>query len=395
MDLTAQVPMRHAGSMRIAVIGAGIGGLTAAAGLSADGHDVVVYEQRTDAGAVGAGITLFGNAFAALDEIGTGDIDLGERVRAISSGAISALRAGQRSPDGRWLVTLPHAAVATLRSLHRADLHRVLVAALPPGVLRLGVAATARADGEPVVETAAGSERFDLVVAADGIRSAARARLGLDGGVRYAGYTAWRGVTTAPVEVPAEAGETWGRGERFGIVPLPDGRVYWFATATTAAGGHAADERAAVLDRIGHWHAPVRACIEATAVEAVLRHDIHDLVRLPERFVRGRTVLLGDAAHAMTPDLGQGAGQAIEDAATLVLLLRRHADLDSALTRYDALRRPRTAQIWQRSRLMGRVGQLANPVGAGLRDLALRATPGAAMGRPAVAMQRWRSPADD
>lgn len=372
--------------MRIAVIGAGIGGLTAAAGLSADGHDVVVFEQRGDAGALGAGITLFGNAFAALDAIG-----LGDRVRAISSGEIAALRAGQRSPDGRWLVTLPSSAVATLRSLHRADLHRALAEAVPTGALRLGQAATVRADGAPDVETADGAESFDLVVTADGIRSAARSRLGLDRGVRYAGYTAWRGVTTAPVAVPTEAGETWGRGERFGIVPLPDGRVYWFATATTEAGGRSDDERDAVLTRFGHWHPPIRACVEATESRAVLRHDIHNLAQLPATFIRGRTVLLGDAAHAMTPDLGQGAGQAIEDAATLTVLLR-HGDVERALARYDALRRARTAPIWRRSRLMGRVGQLASPIGAGLRDALLRATPGAAMGRPAVAMQRWEPP---
>lgn len=372
--------------MRVAVIGAGIGGLTVAAGLCADGHEVVVYERRDEPGAVGAGLTLFGNAFGALDAIG-----LGETVRQVSSDAIARMRAGQRVPSGDWLVSMPSAMVPTLRSLHRAKLHRALAEALPGGSLRLGQSATLAADGEPVVTVDGAEERFDLVIAADGLRSVARARLGLDRGVRYAGYTAWRGVTAAGVDVGGEAGETWGRGSIFGIVPLPDERVYCFATESTAAGQSAEDERDAVRDRFGSWHAPILACIDATPPGAVLRHDIYDLARIPASFVQGRTVLLGDAAHGMTPNLGQGAGQAIEDAATLILLLRS-GDPDAALSSYDALRRKRTRAIWRQSRLMGKVAQASHPIGAGIRDALLRATPPALMGGATQKIQRWTAP---
>lgn len=377
--------------MRVAVIGAGIGGLTAAAGLGADGHEVVVYERRDEPGAVGAGLTLFGNAFGALDAIG-----LGDTVRQVSSDAIARMRAGQRTPSGDWLVSMPSAMVPTLRSLHRGQLHRALAEALPAGSLRLGQSATAAGDGQPVVIVDRAEERFDLVIAADGLRSDARALLGLDRGVRYAGYTAWRGVTGSDVDVGGEAGETWGRGCIFGIVPLPDERVYWFATESTAAGQHADDEpgqneHSAVRERFGHWHPPILACIDATPSGAVLRHDIYDLARLPASFVKGRTVLLGDAAHAMTPNLGQGAGQAIEDAATLTLLLRG-GDLDAALSTYDALRRKRTRAIWRQSRQMGKVAQASHPVGSGIRDALLRATPPAFTVRATQSIQRWTGP---
>ena len=104
--------------MRIAVVGAGISGLCAAAGLQRSGHDVVVYERRTEPGAVGAGLTLFKNAFTALDSLG-----VGAAVRCVSSDAIASMRAGQRAPSGSWMLTVPPDAVASLRSIHRADLH--------------------------------------------------------------------------------------------------------------------------------------------------------------------------------------------------------------------------------------------------------------------------------
>ncbi|MBX3142617.1 MAG: FAD-dependent monooxygenase [Trueperaceae bacterium] len=375
--------------MKIAVIGAGIGGLVAAVGLQRNGHDVVVYEQRDDPSPAGAGLTLFGNAFDALDMVG-----LGEVVRGVSSGAIGAMRAGQREPSGAWLMTTPPAAVASLRSAHRVELHRVLTEALQPGTLHVGTPALVSDTGSPEVSVDGRTERFDVVVVADGIRSRNRAALGLDTGVRYAGYTAWRGVTGAPVALGGEAGETWGRGRVFGVVPLPDERVYWFATLSTPANTVFPNEHEAVLSHFAKWHAPIRACIDATPPDQLLRHDIHDLAKLPTSFRRGRTVLLGDAAHAMTPNLGQGAGQAIEDAVTLALLLDgARADIvEERLDRYAEVRRRRTVQVWQRSRFAGRIAQTAHPLAAGLRDAVLRLTPSRAMSSMSRSLLAWPKP---
>lgn len=402
-------------TLRIAVIGAGIGGLVAAAGLQSDGHTVTVYEQRPDPSPGGAGLTLFGNAFAALDALG-----LGDAVRDVSSGTIATLRAGQRHPSGSWLITVPPGAVASMRSAHRVALHQTLAERLRPGTVRTGCSALVAGDGTPVVAvdrapsattngpspatmTGASSatlneatEDYDLVVVADGIRSRNRAALGLDTGLRYAGYTAWRGVTARPIDLRGAAGETWGRGRIFGVVPLPDDRVYWFGTMTTPEGTAFPDEHEAVRQRFMGWHEPIQACIEATPPERVMRHDIYDLARPLASFARGRTVLLGDAAHAMTPNLGQGAGQAIEDAATLALLLRGAGttDLDAALARYSTLRRQRTTTLMLRSRMAGRVAQASGPVAVGLRDAALRLTPGAAMGALSRRLAEWSEPVE-
>lgn len=372
--------------MRIAVIGAGIGGLVAAVGLQRDGHEVVVYEERHEPSPGGAGLTLFGNAFEALDLVG-----LGDAVRSISSGAIASMRSGQREPSGAWLVTVPQSSVSTMRSVHRVDLHRALNSMLEPGSLHLGIPTVVSADGAPHLTVGGRIETFDVVVAADGIRSRNRKALGLDAGIHYAGYTAWRGVTTQPVDIHGEAGETWGRGQLFGIVPLPDDRIYWFGTLSTSANTTFPDEHDAVRSRFNDWHAPIQECIAATPPDQVMRHDIYDLAQPLDSFVRGRTVLLGDAAHAMTPNLGQGAGQGIEDAATLTLLLRgaRSDDLPTQLHSYSDLRRKRTRAVWQRSRAVGRVAQASHPVAVAVRNTALRLTPGKVMGAASGRIQVW------
>lgn len=207
-------------------------------------------------------------------------------------------------------------------------------------------------------------------------------------------------------------------------MPLPDDRVYWFATQSVPPGRDYDDDHRHLLETFGPWHAPIRGLLETTEPRDLIRHDIYDLDKLPPSFVTGNCLLLGDAAHAMTPDLGQGAGQAIEDAATLVLLLREvaagrtdanhhnpvdlpgrpgspdrqpipHADQDGlhrVLSRYNDLRRPRTAALWRNSRLTGRVAQAANPVLATLRDTAMTCTPSPVMARSMARIHQWPQP---
>lgn len=396
--------------MRIGIIGAGIGGLVAALGLQRDGHDVTVFERQERPGVAGAGLSLFANSFAALDAIGLADL-----VLPLTSQDAPMLRSGLRTPSGRWSVLVPAGAATSVRALHRTDLHAALVGALLPGSLRTGVEASVRSDGSATVavrgpgeghddghdergrDESGHDEPCDLVVAADGIQSRARAALGLDTGVRYAGYTAWRGVTRSPVDVGGEAGETWGRGKRFGVVPLPDGRVYWFATQTLPPGTTSADEQQEVLRQCGSWHDPIRALVEATDTRDVLRHDVCDLRRPLRSYAKGATILLGDAAHAMTPDMGQGAGQAIEDAATLVLLLRATGASDGpgiaqVTGGYDRARLARSQQIARRSRAAGRIGQLSSPVAVGVRDTAMRISPARLAVSAAARLQRWQPP---
>jgi len=383
--------------MRVGVVGAGIGGLAVAVGLQQAGAEVTVLERADAVRAVGAGLSIFGNGFTALEVLG-----LGEAVRALG-GAGVAPRAGQRTPAGRWLARTPPAAIERLAVVHRAALHRVLFDGLAAGTVQVGVEVVAvSAHGRTLTRRdGAGADRrasFDLVVAADGLRSRIRQGWPGDPGVRYAGYSAWRGVTSRPVDVLGAAGETLGRGNRFGIAPLGDGRVYWFAVARMPASTVVDDEYAVLTELFANWHAPIGELIAATPASEVFRLDIHELAgRLPS-FRRGRCVLLGDAAHAMTPDLGQGGNQALEDAATLVRLIGPVAEMtgeriDAALDQYDRLRRPRTQRIARRARSVGRIAQAHSRIGAWIRDAGLRVLPVSVAERQLSAIQDWSPPA--
>jgi len=381
--------------MRAVIIGGGIGGLCAAIGLQRAGADVTVYERAPELKPVGSGLSVFGNGLTALDALG-----LGDAFRAITSTEAGRMRGGQRRPDGSWLATIPSEAVAELRIVHRADLHRILIDALQPGTLKTGVDVVSVSDDGRTVTTHDGTEQAHLVVAADGIRSKVRASWPGDPGIRYSGYSTWRGVTDAPVDLGGEAGETWGRQERFGLAPLADGRIYWFGVASMPAGAAIDDEYAEVVRRFGGWHRRIPELLRATDAAPVLRLDINDLAGPVPTFLRGRCVLLGDAAHAMTPDLGQGGGQAMEDAATLTALLRPYAALhapgsalDEALARYDALRRPRTQSIAKRARMLGAIAHTRSRVGVAVRDAVLRATPASATATQLASIQAWRPPA--
>jgi 2-polyprenyl-6-methoxyphenol hydroxylase-like FAD-dependent oxidoreductase len=344
---------------RAVVIGAGVGGLAAGVALQRRGWDVTVLERAAALENVGAGLAVAPNALKALDALG-----LGDEIRALA--ALQG-EAGISRPDGRWIARTD-AARAEARYgdptvvIHRAALVGLLAGALAPGTVRTGVPVTGVDAEAGRVVTADGVHEADLVVAADGIDSAVRGTLFPDHpGPVYTGVTSWRivvehpGGTLRPMEM-------WGRGTVFGIAALGDGRVYCYSTAPAAPGERAADEKAELLRRFGRFAEPVPQLIRAA--DAVLRTDIRCLDRPLERFHSGRVALLGDAAHAMTPNLGQGACQALEDAVVLAV----NADRPAGLAVYSAARVPRTTQVAAASRRISRMTQLTSPAAVWARD---------------------------
>jgi 2-polyprenyl-6-methoxyphenol hydroxylase-like FAD-dependent oxidoreductase len=365
------------GGRTATVVGGGISGLASAVALYERGWRVRVFERAVEFGEVGAGISMWPNALRALDQLG-----LGEKIRGL--GGIE-VHAGIRRRDGTVLVRTDLDAIidrfGPVIIVHRADLLRTLVEALPAECLRPGSEVS-------TVDSIEG----DLVVGADGLHSTVRAALfPAADPPRYSGYTAWRFITRRLDQRPA-AGESWGCGERFGYAAMPDGRVYCYATANTPEGAAAPDELAELRRRFTGWHEPIRDLLAATEPEAVLRHDIYDLPDLPA-YVRGRVALVGDAAHAMTPNLGQGACQGIEDATALAELLDRNPDVPAALAAYDSARRRHTQSIVALSRRTGYIGQWSSRIGVSLRDRLLPMVPPSFTQRSLIPMLEWRLPA--
>jgi 2-polyprenyl-6-methoxyphenol hydroxylase-like FAD-dependent oxidoreductase len=202
--------------------------------------------------------------------------------------------------------------------------------------------------------------------------------------MRYSGYTVWRGVVKPENElVLGITSETLGRGARFGIVPIGQKRVYWYATANTPPGHRMApaESRRYLLKQFRNWHRPIERLVEATPEKSILHNDIFDLEPF-DCWHNNRVVLLGDAAHPTTPNLGQGACLAIESSLVLARCLSQAKDWAEALQTYEFERMPRTAWINEQSWRTGKIGQMEGRWACALRNFILRATPHFIMRKP-------------
>jgi len=350
---------------RAVIVGAGIAGLSAAIALGRRGWEVRVLERAPELREVGAGISLWPNAVRALDRLG-----VGEQARAL--GAVEG-DGGFRDAQGRWLFRSGMRTVyGDTLMLRRPVLLDILRAAVPDGSVSLDTEVTdLDCDAE-------------LLVGADGLHSTVRAVLWPTAKPPvYAGYTAWRLIAPA-LELDAEVSESWGRGERVGLFRLADGAIYAYLIARTPPGVTYDDDLAELRRRFGRWHHPIPAMLDALTGAEILRHDIYRLPAL-KTYVAGRAVLVGDAAHAMTPDLGQGGGTALEDAVELAAAL----DTDDGLRRYDERRRRRTQTIARQSAAFGRFSQAHGRLTVPLRNTAARVLPQGVFLRSVEPMLTW------
>ena len=362
------------------LIGAGIGGLATAQALLRLGHRVRVYEAAAELREIGAGVVLGANAMRALDELG-----LHAAVRPVGTPLTTVRlltaqgRVLNRADTSAFTERLGYDNLA----VQRADLQRELLRALPPGVVQLGHRLV-RFEQTPTHVTAffenGAQATAEALVAADGIRSRVRRQLLPASQPRYAGYTCWRAVVRADIAGLPTTGssETWGRAGRFGLVPVAQGRLYWFACLNSPAPDNPVYKAYRVADLQRHFagfHAPIPQVLASTADADLLWGDLFDLAPLAS-LAFGRVLLLGDAGHATTPNLGQGAGMAVEDAAVLARCLRDFpASLPAAFRAFDQRRRLRTRRIVQQSRQLGQLAQFTPPWLAPLRNAALAAVP--------------------
>ena len=359
---------------RALVVGGGIGGLASALALHHVGIDAVVFEEASEISEVGAGLTLWSNATLALRRLGV-------EAACLAAGSIIA-HSKSVLPNGNVVDELDHGPMeekvgAATFCIHRATLQQILRDALlsrNPDAIQTGrecSGCTTVGGIATAFFTDGSQENGDLLIGADGIHSAVRRSLFGDEKIRYAGYFAWRGLAEGVSHAlqPGESRLVIGRGTQAGLFHCGENRLYWFLTCNGAQGSprDAVRNRSEIFRIVGSWQEAFLQVTDATEDESILRNDIID--RLP-RSVWGRdqTTLLGDAIHATTPNLGQGACQALEDAVILAHSLRTNPVVETALRNYEAQRRDRTKFVIEQSWQIGKVLQLSNPVGTWLRD---------------------------
>lgn len=309
-----------------AVVGGGISGLAVAGGLSRLGWDVTVLERSHGPAESGTVLGMWPEAMAALDRLQVGDA---VRARSQRHAGAQIMR-----PDGRTLAALGDAQEAHL--IARPDLLAALHATVDPAIIRWG-------------HTVGELPDADLVIGADGVNSVVRAAAWPGAEPRSLGTVAFRGTVAGE---PPDVIETWGPGQLFGMTPKPGGATNWFAALRADLAPAEADPHELLRARYGTWHPAVRRVLDG--LEDIDRRALTDLPRFGS-FVAGNRVLLGDAAHAMAPNLGRGACESLIDAAELVDALQQEPTLDGALHRYDRARRTATHRIVRASRLANRL----------------------------------------
>lgn len=365
--------------MRIAIVGGGITGLTTALALRKVGFEPMVYEQAPELAPLGAGIWIAPNALRILDWLGLGDL-VRQAGQPLDQVAITDQQLGPLRRSRQAYVSTTDG--IPLISIHRARLQNILKAALPEERVWLGQAYQQHQEqgGAVTVELSDKTTQADLLLGADGLRSGVREAIFPSAPLRYAGQTCWRGIASyaLPASLQASGYEAWGPGLRFGFSAVSDGEVYWFAVAKAAQGESEPNEgrQDRLCARFQAFHPLVGEMIKATP--KILRHDLLDLARLPA-WSQGRVALLGDAAHATTPNMGQGAAQGIEDAFSLSQCLRQSPDVEAALQAFEKMRRVKVDQVVNTSWQIGRLAH--HPIGQPLMKTMIKLTPSSVVAR--------------
>jgi 2-polyprenyl-6-methoxyphenol hydroxylase-like FAD-dependent oxidoreductase len=379
-------------SPKVLIVGAGIGGLTAATALRAKGIDVEIHEARERQRLTGTALGLASNATKVLRALG---IDLA----AVDCGR--ALECFElRTARGKLIRSLPVRAITTelgdpVVSIHRDDLIRTLRAAAGDVPIRYGAEVISAEFGDAGARVTCADGRMtdaDLLIGADGIRSMVRARLSGELGPTEYGYVCWLATTSFshPRMVRGYCGHYWGAGQRFGLIDIGGGRAYWWGTKNMPA-AQARDWRgrkSEILAAFDGWAPEVTAVVERTPASEIVSVPAQDRPFL-DRWGSGPVSLIGDAAHPMLTSLGQGASSAIEDGYVLAQALASVPEPVAALRRYEDLRRDRTRMLVRTSRFVSRLEQVENPAVRAVRHVGMRCAPTRILKRRSIRPMRF------
>ncbi|HEY8271925.1 MAG TPA: FAD-dependent monooxygenase [Pseudobdellovibrionaceae bacterium] len=366
--------------MQIAILGAGIGGLTMAHCLEKANIPFSLFERAPDIHPVGAGIWMPPNAMNIFKTLDLDSVILESGVPLQKMNLLTKSGSSFSIVDGNKLKSqFGYSAV----SLKRYELHKKLYQSLPQHRIHLDHQCThveVNSRGVDLFFSNGDQFKADVLIAADGIKSMVRKAIGDHRELIYSGQTCLRAITTLsiPDKIKTEAAEVWGHGLRFGCSPVGPSEVYWYATLVHPPFTAMSSSKAFKIlqNRFRDFPDFVQLIIAHIAPDTIIQTDIFEL---PEgkRWSKDRIVLLGDAAHSMTPNLGQGAAMAIEDAFVLAKHISNSntTSLATSLLRYQEQRMQRVHQIAKIARQLGRLGGWQNPFLCRFRNWALKKAP--------------------
>ncbi|MGV2448627.1 UNVERIFIED_CONTAM: FAD-dependent monooxygenase [Ralstonia mannitolilytica] len=337
----------------ISIIGAGIGGLTLGNVLKQHQYDFAIYESAPEIKPVGAGIMMAVNAMQIFDKLGLKEkiekagnkihriVITDESLKTISKTEIKELEALYNSCNV---------------AIHRAELQKILAENLSPDSIQLNHSLQKiKKEENYILDFENGTEiESQIVFGADGIKSSVRNQIMKTGIIRDSGQKCWRGLVDfdLPEKHHQEAFEIWGKGKRFGFVKISDKKVYWYACINEKSFG----KNLKIAEIFKDFDALVLKIIEATADENIICNTISDLAPIPQWYSEN-LCLVGDAAHATTPNMGQGACQAIEDAYIIGKLLEKNQNFNAVFEAFQSIRRKKVDYIVNTSRTIGKVSQ--------------------------------------
>jgi 2-polyprenyl-6-methoxyphenol hydroxylase-like FAD-dependent oxidoreductase len=358
------------------IIGAGIAGLSAAIALKNIGIDALVVEASKIIRPVGAGLSLAANAIEALRHL-----KISEEVIKNGRELESFTLFDKYGKVIKKVNTQPTNSKTIIRNftIHRAKLHEVLLSKISPENILTGqrsISMSETADGIQIIMEDGTILLTKYLIVAEGIHSPLRKAITSDANVRYSGYTCWRGIVDNSELNINETSETWGKEGRFGIVPLANNQIYWFACKNTREQNSDFKNYTLndLLNNFKDYHPPIIKIIKTTCPGSLIWGDICDIEPL-QKFAYGNTLLIGDAAHATTPNMGQGACMAIEDAVILANCLTQNSRVSEAFRSFEKRRLTRTHKIVNDSWRLGKIAQIENDFLASMRNIAFRLMP--------------------
>ncbi len=358
------------------IVGAGIAGLCMGIGLEALNKDYLIVDQSPFIKGIGAGLGITSNAVAAFEHLGIAQIikDIAHPLPFLAL----------RYQDGQLLNKGNPEVVKgydlTNYAIHRADLHQTLLAQLPSEKIIAHKKCTQiekYQDGYKVHFESGECIKCKCLIGADGIHSSVRKYIFPESKIIYSGYTCWRATIINEALHPDASIETWGQKGRFGVTPLSQNRIYWYACINSKTAMNPFYSKFTIKDlqhNFQDYHQDIKSILATTPNDSLIHNDIYHLQPL-DSYHSEAIVLIGDAAHATTPNLGQGACMGIEDAAVLLQELRNQEDIKTALANFSKRRVARCKYIVNTSTKMGQLAQLDNKYLIPIRNFITRNMP--------------------